>query len=101
MSADKLATYVASLYDALLLAWLDTPEWHAFKEATEKLARALDSYLSYLRSQNKKMQIHHDSPGISVAAKTSVQLLKPNKTPPGLLRKLNDAISHKAPYEFF
>ena len=32
---------------------------------------------------------------ISVADKTSVQLLKPSKTPPGLLSKLNDAISHK------
>ena len=100
LSTDKLATHVASLYDALLLAWLNTQEWHTFREATEKLARALDSYLSYLRSQNKKMQIHHASPGISVADKTSVQLLKTNNTPSGLLDKLNDAISHKAPYHF-
>ena len=46
------------------------------------------------------MQIHHASPGISVADKTSVQLLKTNNTPSGLLDKLNDAISHKAPYHF-
>ena len=39
LSADKLATHVASLYDALVLAWLNTQERRAFREATEKLAR--------------------------------------------------------------
>ena len=41
------------------------------------------------------MKIHHDSPGISVAGNTSIQLLKPNKTPSSQLSRLNDAISHK------
>ena len=51
----------------------------------------------YLRSQNKRMKIHHDSPSINVADKTTVQLLKPNKTTSDLLSKLNDVISHEAP----
>ena len=38
LSADKLATHVALLYDAVLLAWLNTPEWHVFRKATKKLA---------------------------------------------------------------
>ena len=70
-----------------------------FREATEKLARALDSYLSYLRSQKKKMKVHHDSPASHVADKTSIQLLQANQSPSSWLSKLNDDISHKNPYE--
>ena len=40
-----------------------------FQGNNGKLACALDSYLSYLRSQNKKMQIHHYSPGIVLQTK--------------------------------
>ena len=77
LNADKVATHVASL-DHLLLAWLNTPEWLCFREATEKFAHALDSYLSYLRSQNKKMKVYHDSPA---SDKTSIQLLQANQSP--------------------
>ena len=98
LNADKVATHVASLYDHLLLAWLNTPEWLCFREATEKLARALDSYLSYLRSQNKKMKVYHDSPASHVADKTSIQLLQANQSPSSCLSTLDD-ISHKNPYE--
>lgn len=69
-----------------------------FREATEKLPRALDSYLSYLRRQNK-MKVHHDSPASHVADKTSIQLLQANQSPSSWLSKLNDDISHKNPYE--
>ena len=99
LNADKLAAHVASLFDALLLAWLNVPEWLSFKEATEKLARALDGYLTYLNRQNKKMKVQHDSATMLVADKTSVQLLKRNHTPSHCLSKLNDIISHNAPYE--
>ena len=98
LNADKVATHAASLYDHLLLAWLNTPEWLCFREATEKLARALDSYLSYLRSQNKKMKVYHDSPASHVADKTSIQLLQANQSPSSCLSTLDD-ISHKNPYE--
>ena len=67
------------------------------QEATEKLARALDSYLPYLRSQNKKMKVHHDSP--ASPDKTSIQLLQANQSPSSWLSKLNDDISHKNPHE--
>ena len=98
LSADKLQTYVSSLYDHLLLSWLSaSPAWQSFKEGTEKLAIALDSYLSYMRSQNKKMKLHHDSSAMNVA---SVQLLHVNKTPSPCLAKLNNDITHKAPYEY-
>ena len=100
MSADKLAEYIASLYNLLLLSWLNTSKWREFREATEKLAQALDSYLSYMRSQGKKMKEHHISPGVPVTDKTSVQLLKVNDTPSPCLSTLNDAITQKAPYEY-
>ena len=99
LSADKVATNVSSLYEHLLLAWLNTPEWLRFREATEKLACALDSYLSYPRSQNNKVKVHHDSPASHVADKTSIQLLQANQSPSSCLSKLNNDISHKNPYE--
>ena len=101
MCADKLATCSLTLrYITACIAWYT--QWHSFREATEKHAQALDTYLAYLRSQSKKMKIHHespDSPGISVTEKNIVQLLKVNVARSSHLTKLNDALSHKAPYE--
>ena len=99
LNTDKLAAHVASLYDNLLLSWLNTTEWQSFREATEKLACALDSYLSYMRVQNKRMKVHHDSSATLVADKTAVQLIPANPTPSCCLAKLNDAVAHKDPYE--
>ncbi len=45
------------------------------------------------------MKTQHDSPGVSVADNTTVHLLKLNRTPSSRLSKLNDDISHKAPYD--
>lgn len=64
------------------------------REATEGLARALDSYIVYLSSQNK-MKAHHCSPTIAIADKTSVELLQANRAPSQHSRKLDDAISDK------
>ena len=69
------------------------------REATEGLAQALDSYVLYLRKQNKKMKIHHSAPAAEVADKTSVTLLQANPAPLKSVHKLNAAISEKGPYE--
>ena len=74
------------------------PSRHQCEKATEGLARALDSYVLYLRSQNKKMKIHHFSPAVEVR-QTSVELLQANLTPSKSVHKLNDAISEKGPHE--
>ena len=93
LNADKLSVFAASLNEALLLSWLNTPKWASMREATEKFASALDSYVVYLRSQNKKMKVHRCSQAISIADKTSVELLPANRSPSKRLTKLNDAIS--------
>ena len=72
----------------LLLAWLNTPGWASIREATEGLAQALDSYVLYLRKQNKKMKIHHSAPVAEVVDKTSVTLLQANPAPSKSVHKL-------------
>ena len=99
LNADKLSAFASSLYDSLLLAWLNTPQWASFREATEQLARAVDFYVGYLRSQNKKMKTHHLSEAIPIADKTSVELLPVNLTPSKSLTSLSDAVSTKGVYE--
>ena len=99
LNVDKLSAFPSSLYDSLLLAWLNTSQWASFRETTEQLARALDFYDGYLRSQNKKMKTHHLSEAIPIADKTSVELLPVNLTPSKSLTSLSDAVSTKGVYE--
>ena len=95
MNADKLSAFAAALYDGLLLAWLNTPQWASIREATEpnRLVRPL------LTKAKQKDENHHSVPAAEVADKTSVTLLQANPAPSKSVHKLNAAISEKGPYE--
>lgn len=99
LNYDTLAVHVSSLYDALLLSWLNTDKWNVLKVATRELAKSLDKYTAYLRSQSKKMALHHTSESISVADRTSLKVLNLNLCPPKALQKLNDDLLLKQGYE--
>ena len=55
------------MYDTLLLSWIGTEKWEFLKVATLALAKSLDAYVTYLKSQCKKMAAHHSACSIPVA----------------------------------
>ena len=77
---------------------MSAEKWQALKEATLTLANSLDSYLTYMKSQTKKMALHHTTTSLSVADRTSVKVLPKNISPPKSLWKLNDDVLKKQQY---
>ena len=52
-----------------------------------------------MKSQTKKIALHHTATSSSVVDKTSVKVLPNNICPPKSLRKLNDDVLKKQAYE--
>ena len=99
LSSDALSMHVSSLYYSLLVSWISTKKWEALKASTLSLAKSLDHYLAYLKEQSKKMTLHHYSTSQSVADNTTITVLPTNAFPSPHVKKLNDTILTKNPYE--
>ena len=74
-------------------------KWEVLKTATLTLAKSLDSYLAYLNEQSKIMTLHHYSVPQPVVNNTTITIFAPNPLLAPQLRKLNDALKTKGPYE--
>ena len=73
---------------------MSAEKWQALKKATFTLANSLDSYLTYyyMKSQTKKMALHHTTSSLSVADKTSVNDYAPSDRNVVSLSNLNQGL---------
>ena len=100
LSCEKLACHSASLYETLLSSWINTARWAVMKEAVKGLATSIDSHISYLHDQSKRMKIHHSTPSESFGDKTNFTYLPRSSKIPGSLHELDQALSQKQVYEY-
>ena len=70
------------------------------KEAVKGQASSIDSHMSYLHDQSKRMKIHHSTPSESFGDKTNFTYLSKSSKVRGSLQELDQALSQKQVYEY-